>query len=281
MDQDHSNWRAGTNPDRAEDSLWSAVPDAIRGSHEDYTSIPLTRAIVLLAIPMMLELVMESTFGLVDIYFVGRLGSAAVATVGLTGSLVILVFAIVMGLSMGTTATVARRIGEGDPEAAGLAAWQAILAGVTCAIPISVCGALLAPKLLGWMGGTDAIIAGSSYAAMLFAGATTIFLLFLNNAIFRAAGDAAVAMRALWLANPFSKARHIITSSAHRRKLTALRILTPFVAAPGFGMFLPPRTIRQTCPAERPCLFPAHRCAPPCGWWTAGGQSQCAWRRGC
>ncbi len=201
MDQDRSSRRAEASQERTEESLWRAVPDAIRGSDEDYTSIPLTRAIVLLAVPMMLELVMESTFGLVDIYFVGRLGSAAVATVGLTGSLVILVFAIVMGLSMGTTATVARRIGEGNPAAAGLAAWQAILAGFFCAIPISVFGALLAPKLLGWMGGTEEIIAGSSYASMLFAGATTIFLLFLNNAIFRAAGDAAVAMRALWLAN--------------------------------------------------------------------------------
>ena len=182
-------------------SLWRAVPDAIRGSSEDYARIPLSRAIVLLAIPMMLELVMESTFGLVDIFFVGKLGSAAVATVGLTGSLIILVFAIVMGLSMGTTAMVARRIGEGKPEAAGVAAWQAILAGILGAAPISLCGALLAPQMLGWMGGTEAVIGGYRYTAVLFAGSVTIFLLFLNNAIFRGAGDAAVAMRSLWLAN--------------------------------------------------------------------------------
>ena len=182
-------------------SLWRAVPDAIRGSKEDYTKVPLPRAIVLLAIPMMLELVMESTFGLVDIYFVGKLGAAAVATVGLTGSLIILVFAIVMGLSMGTTATVARRIGEGDPEGAGLAAWHAVLAGVAGAVPVSLAGALLAPQMLRWMGGTEAIVAGHSYAAVLFAGSVTIFLLFLNNAILRGAGDAALAMRALWLAN--------------------------------------------------------------------------------
>ena len=189
-----------SNIDTSE-SLWRAIPDAIRGSHEDYTQVPLTRAIMLLALPMMLELVMESTFGLVDIYFVGKLGSAAVATIGLTGSVIILVFAIVMGLSMGTTAMVARRIGEGNPEAAGVAAWQAILAGVIGAIPVSVVGALLAPKLLSWMGGTEAIVAGYSYTAVLFAGSVTIFLIFLNNAIFRGVGDAAIAMRALWLAN--------------------------------------------------------------------------------
>ncbi len=144
---------------------------------------------------------MESTFGLVDIFFVGKLGSAAVATVGLTGSLIILVFAIVMGLSMGTTAMIARRIGEGDPAGAGLAAWQAVLAGVLGAVPVSIVGALLAPQMLRWMGGTEAIVEGYRYTAVLFAGSVTIFLLFLNNAIFRGAGDAAVAMRALWLAN--------------------------------------------------------------------------------
>ena len=189
------------SPEEGLGSLWRAVPDAIRGSNEDYTRVPLSRAIVLLAIPMMLELVMESTFGLVDIFFVGKLGPAAVATVGLTGSVIILVFAIVMGLSMGTTAMVARRIGEGKPEAAGVTAWQAILAGVIGAAPVSLAGALLAPQMLGWLGGTDAIIEGYAYTAVLFAGSVTIFLLFLNNAIFRGAGDAAVAMRSLWLAN--------------------------------------------------------------------------------
>ena len=191
----------GTAPDKAGQSLWRAVPDAIRGSREDYTRIPLPRAIVLLAIPMMLELVMESTFGLVDIYFVGKLGPPAIAAVGLTGSVIIMVFAIVMGLSMGTTATVARRIGEGDPEAAGLAAWQAILAGVMGSAPVSLAGYLLAPALLRWMGASPEIEAGYQYTAVLFAGSVTIFLLFLNNAIFRGSGDAVTAMRALWLAN--------------------------------------------------------------------------------
>ncbi len=189
------------DPQPAAPSLWQAIPDAIRGSREDYTSIPLSRAIVLLAIPMMLELVMESTFGLVDIYFVGKLGSAAVATVGLTGSLIILVFAIVMGLSMGTTATVARRMGEGNPDGAGLAAWHAILTGILGAAPISLFGALMAPQMLRWMGGSEAVVAGAAYTTIIFASSVTIFLLFLNNAILRGTGDAALAMRALWLAN--------------------------------------------------------------------------------
>ncbi len=201
MEQDSRPEQPALSPRPAQDSLWRAVPDAIRGSKADYTAIPLPRAIVLLAVPMMLELVMESTFGLVDIYFVGRLGSAAVATVGLTGSVIILIFAIIMGLCMGTTALVARRVGEGEPEAAGVAAWQAILAGVAGAVPLSLCGMLLAPKLLSWMGGTPEIVAGYRYTAVLFAGSATIFLLFLNNAIFRGAGDAAIAMRALWIAN--------------------------------------------------------------------------------
>ena len=201
MGSDQRRGDSADAPARPPESLWRAVPDAIRGSREDYTKIPIPRAIVLLAIPMMLELVMESTFGLVDIFFVGKLGSAAVATVGLTGSLIILVFAIVMGLSMGTTAMIARRIGEGDPDAAGVAAWQAVLMGVLAALPLSLLGFLLAPQLLRWMGGTESIVEGYRYTAIVFAGSVTIFLLFLNNAIFRGAGDAAVAMRALWLAN--------------------------------------------------------------------------------
>ena len=173
----------------------------MRGSRADYTRVPLPRAILLLALPMMLELVMESTFGLVDIYFVGKLGSEAVATVGLTGSVIILVFAVAMGLCMGTTAMVSRRIGEGDPAAAGVAAWQAIVVGVAVSIPIGIFGYFSAPKMLRLMGGSEPIVAGYGYTAVLFAGSATIFLLFLNNAIFRGAGDAAVAMRVLWFAN--------------------------------------------------------------------------------
>ena len=118
MGRDHGHGSGAEGEDAAAEPIWHAIPAAVRGSHEDYTRIPIPRAIVLLAVPMVLELIMESTFGVVDIYFVGKLGPAPVATVGLTASLIILIFAIVMGLSMGTAAMVARRIGEGDPEAA-------------------------------------------------------------------------------------------------------------------------------------------------------------------
>ena len=181
--------------------FWRAAWTAVRGTQEDYTSGSLTRAMILLAIPMMLELLMESTFTLVDTYFVGKLGAAAVAITGLSGALIVVVFAIAIGLSMGATAMVSRRIGEGDPEGAGLAAGQSVLAGVLISIPVSLGGALLAPRLLALMGGSPAVIAGWAYPAVLFGGSVTIFLLFLNNAIFRGAGDAVIAMRALALAN--------------------------------------------------------------------------------
>jgi putative MATE family efflux protein len=164
----------------------------------------LPRAILLLAVPMALELMMESTFGLVDIFFVGRLGPAAVAVVGLTGAVVILLFAIALGLSIGATATVARRIGEGDEEGAGKAAVQAILAGTAVSIPFGLFGWFWAEEILTWMGGTPDVVAGYRFAAILLGGSPTIFLLFLNNAIFRGAGDAAIAMRSLWLANLFN-----------------------------------------------------------------------------
>ncbi|MEX2303483.1 MAG: MATE family efflux transporter [Bryobacterales bacterium] len=181
--------------------FWNVVWDSLKGTREDYTSGELSRAVMLLAVPMVLELVMESTFGLVDAYFVGRLGADAVAAVGLTESLIILVFGVAMGLSMGTTAMVSRRIGEGDSEGACLAAGQAVLTAILIAAPIGVVGVLLAPRLLGWMGATPGVAQGWPYTAMLFGGSATIFLLFLNNAIFRGAGDAAIAMRALWISN--------------------------------------------------------------------------------
>jgi len=182
-------------------SIWRAIWGSLRGAQQDYTSAPLPRAIILLAVPMALELLMESTFGLVDIYFVGKLGPAAVATVGLTGSLIILVFGAAIGLSIAATAVVSRRIGEGDEEGAGLSAVQAILAGVGFSVLVSIPGALFASQMLTLMGGAPEVVAGSGYTAVLFGTSSVIFLIFLNNAIFRGAGDAALAMRALWLAN--------------------------------------------------------------------------------
>ena len=192
-------------PDQAQEealpSDWQAIKDSLRGKRADYTKLPLRRAILLLAVPMALELVMESTFGLVDIFFVGQLGPEAVATVGISGSLIIVIFAVAMGLSIGTTAMVSRRIGEGDDEGANVAAAQAILSGIGFSVPLGVAGWFLAPTMLGWMGGSPDVIAGADYTAVNFGGCATIFLLFLNNAIFRGAGDAAMAMRSLWLAN--------------------------------------------------------------------------------
>ena len=173
-----------------------------RGAHKDYTTGSIGRAIVLLAVPMVLEMLMQSVFEVVDIYFVGRLGADAVAAVGLTGSLLILVLAVGFGLSMATTAMVARRIGEKDAEGAGVAAFQAFLAGGALSIPISVLGIVFAPELLRLMGASEAVIAeGSVYLAITFGTNAVILFLFLINAVFRGAGDAVLAMKALGLAN--------------------------------------------------------------------------------
>ena len=183
-------------------SFGAAVKEALRGSHRDFTSGPLGTAILVLAIPMVLEMVMESVFAVVDVFFVGRLGAAAVATVGLTESMLAVVYTIAVGLAIGATAMVARRFGEGDREGAAHAAAQALLLGLGVALVIGVTGALLAPRLLAVMGASPEVIAtGTGYTRMMLAGNASIVLLFLVNAVFRGAGDAAIAMRVLWLAN--------------------------------------------------------------------------------
>src|ERR1700681_4064595 len=176
--------------------------EAVRGSHQDYTAGNLNRAILLLAIPMVLEMVLESLFAVVDVLWVGRLGANAVATVGLTESLLALVFSIGIGLAMSTTAMVARRIGEKDPEDAAIAGMQAIFLGLIVSLAIGVPSFVFAPQLLHLMGASPAIVAsGSGYARIALGGCGAIILLFLNNAIFRGAGDAAIAMRLLWVSN--------------------------------------------------------------------------------
>jgi putative MATE family efflux protein len=183
-------------------TLWSSLKEAIRGSHQDYTAGSLNRAILLLAVPMVLEMVLESLFAVVDVFWVGRLGANAVATVGLTESMLSLVFAVGIGLSLSTTAMVARRIGEKDPEGAAVAAVQAITLGLIVAVAIGVPCFLFAPRLLGLMGASPEIIAiGSGYTRICLGGSCAVLLLFLNNAIFRGAGDAAIAMRLLWVSN--------------------------------------------------------------------------------
>lgn len=183
-------------------SFWQALKDAIRGTDADYTRIPLGKAIFLLAIPMMLELVMESTFAVVDIYFVGKLGASAVATVGLTETYLFLLYSIAMGLATAVTAIVARRVGEGHKAEAGLTAVQAIAIGVLLSLPFSLAGIFYAQELLALMGADDwSIQHGYRYTQWMLGGNAVIMLLFVINAVFRGAGDAAIAMRVLIFAN--------------------------------------------------------------------------------
>jgi putative MATE family efflux protein len=188
--------------DGRERSLWTSVREALRGSHQDYTTGSLNRTILLLAIPMVLEMVLESLFAVVDVAWVGRLGANAVAAVGLTEAMLALVFSIGLGLAMSTTAMVARRIGEKDPEDASIAGVQAVFLGLAISLVLGLPAGILAPRLLAWMGATPEIVAtGSGYARIALSGCGAILMLFLNNAIFRGAGDAAIAMRLLWVSN--------------------------------------------------------------------------------
>jgi putative MATE family efflux protein len=180
----------------------SILREALDGQHRDFTIGPLNRAILLLAVPMVLEMAMESLFGVVDGFFVSRLGQDAVATVGFTESLLALVFGTAIGLSLSTTAMVARRTGEKDAEGAAVAAVQSIALGIGVSLVVGAIGLYFAPSLLGLMGASRSIIAtGSRYTALMIGSSGVIFLLFLINAIFRGAGDPALAMRALWVAN--------------------------------------------------------------------------------
>jgi putative MATE family efflux protein len=181
---------------------WMFLREALAGTQQDFTEGSLSRGIALLAIPTVLEMAMESTFGLVDAFWVARLGSDAMAAVGLTESLVVLIFAIAMGLSVAATATVARRIGEKDPEGAAVASVQAIGCAIVISAVAGIGGMLFAPRLLGMMGATPAVIhIGWRYTAVLLGGNASIVLLFLINGVFRGSGDAVSAMRTLWLAN--------------------------------------------------------------------------------
>ena len=186
-------------------SAWAIIHEALRGSRQDYTEGPIGRAVVLLAIPMVLEMVLESVFAVVDVFWVSRLGADAVATVGITESMLALIYAVAIGLSMGAAATVARRIGEKNPDGAARAAVQSIGLGIAVAVPIGIAGALLAPRLLALMGASPGVIAnGSNFTRIMLGANVVILLLFLINAIFRGAGDASIAMRTLWLANAFN-----------------------------------------------------------------------------
>jgi putative MATE family efflux protein len=183
-------------------TFWASVREALRGSHRDYTSGSINRAILLLAVPMVIEMLMESLFALVDVFWVARLGADSVATVGLTESLLTLVYSLAMGLGFSATAMVARRIGEKDREGAAVAGVQAIALGLAAGLAMGLPCLFLAPKLLRLMGASPAVLAvGSAYARIVLGCSFVVVLLFLNNAVFRGAGDAAIAMRVLWLSN--------------------------------------------------------------------------------
>lgn len=182
--------------------LFSYFKAAIAGKEQEFTSGSIRKAIFMLWVLMVLEMMMESVFFLVDAYFVSSLGANAIATVGLTESVLTLVYAVAIGLSMGVTAIVARRIGEKDINGASQVAVQSIFLGVGIAIIISIIGILFPKEILGLMGGeSDLINEGYRYTQVLLGGNVTIMLLFLINAVFRGAGDASVAMRVLIFSN--------------------------------------------------------------------------------
>jgi putative MATE family efflux protein len=182
-------------------SLLQALRESFNGEEKDFTEGSLRRAIVLLAAPMILETAMESLFAVVDIFFIAQLGDDAVATVGLTESLLTFVFAIAMGLSFATTAYVARRIGEKDPEAAAHGAMQSIYIGMAASVLIGVIGVVFTPQLLSLMGASEGMLRNSGYTRVSLGGSATVMMLFLLNAIFRGAGDAVIAMKVLWFGN--------------------------------------------------------------------------------
>lgn len=187
---------------QANQGLWAAIRESVRGSHRDYTRGPIGRAVIMLAVPMVLEMSMESIFAVVDIFWVSRLGKEAQATVGLTESMLTLIYAVAIGLSIGAAAMIARRIGEHNPDGAARAAVQAVALGLIVATIVALIGAPFASRLLALMGGSPAVVKqGSGFTTVMLGGNVTVLMLFMINAIFRGAGDAAIAMRTLWLAN--------------------------------------------------------------------------------
>lgn len=182
---------------------WRLFKQAFLGSTTvDYTQGSIARATFLLAVPMIIEMAMESIFAIVDIFFVAGVGTEAVATVGLTEAVITLLYALAMGLAMGTTALVARRIGEKNSEAAASTAAQALWLATFISVVVGICGVLFGEDILRLMGAEPAVIeTGRTYTTIMFGSSFTIFFLFLINAIFRGAGDASLAMRTLILAN--------------------------------------------------------------------------------
>lgn len=183
-------------------SFFKDIKEAVAGTEQDFTEVKLSRAILLLSIPAVLEMIMESVFVIVDIFFVSKLGADAVATVGLTESLVTIVYAISLGLATATTSMVSRRIGEKNPEKASKTAFQAIFTGIIVSLLIAIPGTIYSGRLLELMGASVTITEQlSGYTRIMLGGNVVIMLLFIINAIFRSAGDAVIAMRVLWVGN--------------------------------------------------------------------------------
>ncbi|MBA3680916.1 MAG: MATE family efflux transporter [Bacteroidetes bacterium] len=180
----------------------NAIKESLNGKEQDYTVGSIRRAVFLLAIPMILELSLESVFAVVDMFFVGKLGENAIATVGLTESVITILYSIAIGLSTGATAIVARRIGEKDPEAAAHAGAQSLIIALIATIIVSIPGVIFAGDILALMGASKEVVAdGTVFARIMLGGSMAIMLLFLINGIFRGAGNAAMAMKSLWIAS--------------------------------------------------------------------------------
>ena len=192
-----SSSSAAANP-----GVWTTLREAVRGSPIDYTTAPIGRAVIMLAVPMVMEMAMESIFAVADVFWVAHLGANAVATVGLTESMLMMIYTAAMGLSIGAMALVSRRIGQQDADGASRAAAQSILLGVIVAALIAVLAAPRASSLLHVMGASPEVIrSGHLFTQVMLGGNVTVVLLFLINAVFRGSGDAAIAMRVLWLGN--------------------------------------------------------------------------------
>jgi putative MATE family efflux protein len=199
--RDNGRFSDQTNPLNFRE-IWKDIKEAVAGTERDFTTTRLGQAIFILAVPMVLEMIMESVFAVVDIFFVSKLGANAVATVGITESVMTIVYAIGSGLSMATTALIARRIGEKDAKKAGLAAFQAILLALFVSSLISIPGIIWAKPFLRLMGASEEMISeGFMYPAIMFGSNGIVMLLFIINAVFRSSGDAAISMRVMWLAN--------------------------------------------------------------------------------
>lgn len=182
--------------------IWQDIREAVAGTERDFTRTSVGKAIFILSVPMVLEMIMESVFAVVDIFFVSKLGADAVATVGITESVMTVVYAIGGGLSTATTALVARRIGEGDKREAGVAAFQAILLAVFVSLLFSLPGIIWARPFLRIMGASEEMIReGYMYPAIMFGSSGIVMILFIINAVFRSSGDAAISMRVMWVAN--------------------------------------------------------------------------------